>query len=54
MARWLGSKAVWAAIGLTALSVADFLGGDGSTGSQRLLEALSVLGLRHGIWKAQG
>ena len=54
MARWLSSKAAWAAVGLAALSVADFIGGDSPTGVQRLLEALSVIGLRHGIWKAQG
>ena len=54
MTKWLTSKTIWAAVGLAVLSVSDYLSGDTPTATQRLLEALSVIGIRHGLWKVQG
>ena len=52
--KWLTSKSVWGAVALGVLGVLSISNGEVDQGVQRLAEALALIGLRHGVWKAQG
>lgn len=52
--RWLKSKSILGAIALGVLGVLDLTNGDVDSGLTKLAAALSAIGLRHGMWKAQG
>ena len=50
--KWLISKTIWGAIALGILGLIEIAEGDYQAGFQKLAEALVVVGVRHGIWKA--
>lgn len=52
--KWLSSKTIWGGVGLIALGVYHLTQGEVGEGARNILEGLTAIGIRHGVWKAQG
>ena len=54
MRKWFGSKTIWGGVGLIALGIYHLTQGELSEGARNVLEGLTAVGIRHGVWKLRG